>query len=331
MSDDAELCLHVDQRRDGPGSRADQRSRTWMSGHQGHENQPAGRQADIEPAPLPKRRAKRTGEEDAIVEQHDHRRDDHDLLAAHAQDGRDGRRGIPSPGIRGIGAPNDRIKGQKEEQAHHELGPLDDIRDALRLQGMNEPEDRHGRRQPCRVRSIRAREPRARQGSADDPEQGQAGQDVQGEVHGVITPDIEATQGIVDCQREIDDRPAPDGGALTRRRESVPDRPEVPNRRVGPDGQPVIEDERTVQAVVEGEHSSAGEDDGRDQRGADSGGVDDVPLRSLRLHPLYSSRGPTSAPLLPSSSCSLRHGCLPCTEGPGWYQIGNRGDTTSQP
>ena len=217
MSDDAELRLHVDQRRDGLGSSADQRSGTRTPGHQSREHQPAGAQADVQPPPLPKGCTKRSREEDAIVEQDDHRRDGHDLLAGHAQDGRDRGGGIPSPGMRGIGAPNDRIKGQKEEEAHHELGPLDDIRDALRLQRVDEPEDRHGRRQPRRVGSIRAREPRTRQRPADDAEQHQASQDVQGDVHGVITPDVEATQSVVDSQREIDERPATDGTAAARR------------------------------------------------------------------------------------------------------------------
>jgi len=68
---------------------------------------------------------------------------------------------------------------------------------------MNEPEQGHGQGQPGGGLTVAGPEAVALQGASDQGEEGQGGQEMDGEVEGVVAPDAEPAEGVVDGQGEL--------------------------------------------------------------------------------------------------------------------------------
>ena len=121
---------------------------------------------------------------------------------------------------------------------------------------MHDPQKRCGQGQEARpahwqawvgVRGAAHRHER----SSHNPKQREPGEDMNGEVERMITPDGRPADRIVDGQGEIQQRPAVDCRAgCARRRQDGADRPQMPDCRIAQDGRPVVEDERAGKAVM---------------------------------------------------------------------------------
>ena len=107
-----------------------------------------------------------------------------------------------------VDAADGAVQGQQEEQTHQQLGALDDVRDALRLQRVHRPEQRHRHREPRCLVAVASSQARGQERSPDDAEEQERTQQVYGQVEGVVAPDVEPSECVVDRQREVHDRPA---------------------------------------------------------------------------------------------------------------------------
>ncbi len=108
---------------------------------------------------------------------------------------------------------------------------------------------RQGRRTPSVAHRGRKERP------PEDTKQQQGANKVNGQVRRMVAPDLASADGVVDCQREIHQRPAGDGLAAGRRAEWLPNRPELPDRGVIGDRDFVVEDKGAREAIAEGRHS----------------------------------------------------------------------------
>ena len=72
------------------------------------------------------------------------------------------------------------------------------------------------------------------------------------EVGNVVSEGVDTAQGIVDCQREIDNRSADRAGGQRRRQNARA--PQVSDRRIVDDSRNVIKDERAPKTVVIGRY-----------------------------------------------------------------------------
>ena len=213
------------------------------------QNQPRARQAAVQAISVAQRLAERRGEEGAIVEQHGKGGRDHDLLARHAHRTRDDRSGVPAAPADQTVAADDAVQRQKVEESHQRFGALDDVGDALGLQRVDHPDQcRCQCEPPCRA-AVRVLEARSRQRAVDDTAEHQRREHVHGQVERVVTPDVQATQRVVDRQREVRERAAFDR-TMRRWRERLPRRPEPADVRVVRDRADVVEDEWSGETVV---------------------------------------------------------------------------------
>ena len=129
-------------------------------------------------------------------------------------------------------------------------------------------------------------------------------QDVDKNVRRVVAPRAQLVQGVIDRQREVqqwasaDGRPLSLGGLRT-----VPEPPEVADRRVFSDGSLVVEDELAVVAVVVRRH----DDDGDRRRRPP-----DVAVPGVGVFGLDEFRGSVqrrSSVASPEISCRMQHVC----------------------
>ena len=144
--------------------------------------------------------------------------------------------------MRGEGAAHEAVESQQEEQAHQGLGALDDVGDAFGLEGVDEPDGCHGRGQPGGSLRVAGAQRLAFQGAAHDAEEQQAGQEVDGEVEGMVAPNVQPAEGIVDRQGELHER-------ASGMRHYLPRGPEMADLRVVEDAGLVVEDEAPGEAV----------------------------------------------------------------------------------
>src|ERR1017187_8605001 len=129
---------------------------------------------------------------------------------------------------------------------------------------MHGPENREGQGQLGGDRAKALPEPRLQESPPYNTQQGQSGEDMNGQIEGVITPDVQATDRVVDGERKIDERPALDGNASpTWRGQHIRDRPEMADGWVLHDRLGVVKDEWTGEAVVPGQQPR---DDDHNQR-----------------------------------------------------------------
>ena len=238
--------------------------------HQRYEHEPGGGQAGVEsPAPM-KRLPERRREEEAVIGQHHHRRHGHDLFRAHAHRARGDRRRIPGARPRRLRAPNHAIEREQEEQPHQQLGPLHDVGDALGLQRVHDPDQRRRERHPWRRVAVPLTQAGTQQRAPYDPVQRQRRHDVDGQVEGVIAPDVQPAQRVVHGQGKVDDGPR-SHRAVGRRGQEARQRPELADARVSRNRAQVVEEEGAAQAVVVGPDAGKDQQNGSDPRGGGHG------------------------------------------------------------
>ena len=84
---------------------------------------------------------------------------------------------------------------------------------------------------------------------ANNPQQQQSVEQVDGQIRRMIPPGIEPSQSVVDRQRQVQQRPARNRASVAGRRERLAQRPKLPDGRILDDGAKVIVDERSGEAV----------------------------------------------------------------------------------
>ena len=301
MRHGAELGQGVGRPR-GTLAEADGMSAEIRPDDQAAEQEPRGGQARIQPPVVPQRLAEGPADKSPVVEPDDQRRGHHDLLGRHAEETAGERECGPSlfsrPGgaaravarYAGAGVPDETIQSQQVKEPHERLRPLRDVGDRFGLEGMHDPEDRHGQRGkagPARP------EPRAAagtglhglEGAPDDSEKRQGRQDMDRKVQRVITPDGRAADRVIDSQGKVDEGPPvnrqPAAGLRGKNRTQAG---QTPDRRVVRDRRGVVEDERPGERIGKGAQTRGGNRQSGDPAG--------VPFHSIQLTPPRSRGNP---------------------------------------
>ncbi len=187
-----------------PGARLPFRRRVRQ---QWRKQQPRGRQTSVQPPPplpdlTPRFRQKR-----AVVQERDQGRCDHDGFTGHSQRATDHGADLPPIYSRRAVALNDAVQREQIEQAHQRLASLDRIGHALRLQRMDQPDQRDRPGQRRRGPAERGPQGFRQQRSPHHSEQGQRHEDVNDHIEHVVPPWVETTQRVVRREGQIHDRP----------------------------------------------------------------------------------------------------------------------------
>ena len=85
-----------------------------------------------------------------------------------------------------------------------------------------------------------------------DAQQQQGAENVNGQIRRMVAPYAAAADGVIDRQREVQQRSARDGFAVVGRAERRPDGPEAADSGILHDPRLVVEDERAGETVVVG-------------------------------------------------------------------------------
>ena len=165
-----------------------------------HKHQPGHCQRRVETPPAAKRVRERIEEEDPIDEDHGHGNGHHRLLTRHSQGAREHGGDEPSSRTcRGVRA-NTGIESQEVEERHHQLGPLTQVIDRLGIQRMQHPQRCAGKSKDDGMIDA-----------ADEAEQHEGAQNVDGDVADVVSADAQAADGVVDRKGKGHQRAADDG------------------------------------------------------------------------------------------------------------------------
>src|SRR5438132_1032 len=113
---------------------------------------------------------------------------------------------------------------------------------------MDEPEKCDRRREPWPRLADLGAETLPCERPADERPEEEAVREMEHEIEGVIALDVEPAERVVDGEAQVDER-APGDGAMDRRQERHPRRPEMPDGRIPGDRLEVVEEERAVEAV----------------------------------------------------------------------------------
>ena len=160
--------LHVESCRRLPRFIMDTDSGQRQPNQRGHERQVEG--------PTPPHDFRPTiGQEDAIVEQHDQRSGDHHLLGSHPQAACHDRCHVPRPGPRCLRSTHGTIQTDEIEEAHHRFGPLDNVGDTFGPERVDQPNERHSKRQRIGRRCLRRVERHQLQRAAYETEEHKTG------------------------------------------------------------------------------------------------------------------------------------------------------------
>ena len=141
----------------------------------------------------------------------------------------------------------------------------------LGLKGMGHPEQRHRQREPRSRVSVAGPQALGQQRPSDEAKERQGRQDMDHQVDDVVSPHVEAAEGVIEGERQLHRWPM-------RASQEPSHRPGVADIGIVADGMVVIEDERTGEAVVV--RGETDDDDGPShlaKRGA-------FPLMTSRLH-----------------------------------------------
>ena len=212
------------------------------------QDEPRGRQRQVQSPAPPKRLAERAGDEAPVVEQRHQRRGDHDLLAAHSQRARRDRAGAPCarpPRARGA---DETIKRQQKKDPMSDSARCDEVCHRLRQQRVDRPEQRHAERD--RRGDPFAEPPRDRgkfQRPAREAEERQRRQQVNRQVQLMVSADVHLAQRVVERKGQVHDRPRPG--------QNAPEQILLHADQVTETA--VVEDERSVETVAVGEQSDA--------------------------------------------------------------------------
>ena len=219
---------------------------------QGRQHAPAGQQGGIEPAAPAQGLANRAGREGGVVEQRHNRHGGDRFLDRRAGGAGDDGQRRPAATAGCVTRADDRIDRQQVAHRHHRLGPRDDVGDDLGVQRMHEPQQRHHEGDRVGRGGELRRQPGRPQRPAHDAPYQQTDGGVHGQVPQVVTGRIQAAGGIVERQRQADQRP-PRHRALRRRSQRTADRAERGDVRIALDRLVVVEKERRADAGAEGE------------------------------------------------------------------------------
>ena len=155
----------------------------------------------------------------------------------------------------------------EDEACAERLGPLHDVGDDMRVQGMHGPQQGDGRREPALLREI-AFQPARAGSAAEEP----AGHDVyeadvrqvDGQVAKPKPGPPGSMQGIADGEREIDERPAIVRAAgVAGCEQHGAERPQPADREITDHRRLVVEHERPVEAVGVGDRQEHRRDRGK--------------------------------------------------------------------
>ena len=230
--------------------------------HQVGQQRPGEGEGHIIPPPPRPRGPERGRPKRPVVEQDEDRRGQHDLLRHHAQPAARGRHGGPARRAGRVHRPDEAIQGEQVAQAHQGLGPLAEVGDRAGEQRVHRPQQGHKHAErPCH-RAVAPDAAGRAQRAAHHAQQQQGRADMDREVDRVVARHRRPGPGVVEGERQVQQRPAARGGAGRRQH-----RPEV--RQVGEGGvfgdrRLVVEQQRHCQGVRVGQQDGAGEEAGRE-------------------------------------------------------------------